>query len=112
MSQAYRTYDEYWLAYLREHSKAGTRALHYVGTVLGLVVSVVAAWFVGWWMFFVLGFLGYGIALASHPLVQGNRPFARKPIWGFVSDLRMLGLALVGRLQPHLVRAAETSSGG
>jgi hypothetical protein len=107
MPDPYPTYDAYWLAYLGEHSKAGTRLLHYIGTVLGLFVGVLAGWWVGWWAFVLLGFLGYGIAIAAHPLVQGNRPFARKPLWGFWSDLRMLGLALTGKLQPHLQRAME-----
>jgi hypothetical protein len=109
MAPRYPTFDAYWLAYLGEHSKAGTRLLHYVGTVLGLFVAVLAGWLVAWWWLFVLGFLGYGIALAAHPLVQRNRPFARQPLWGFASDLRMLGLALTGRLQPHLVRAAQAA---
>ena len=106
MPDPYPTFDAYWLAYLAEHSKAGTRALHYIGTVLGLFVAALAGLFVAWWWFPVLGFLGYGIALAAHPLVQRNRPFATRPVWGFVADLRMLGLALTGRLQPHLERAA------
>ena len=107
MADAYATFDDYWLAYLGEHSRAGTRALHYIGTVLGLFVGVAAGVLVGWWAFVGLAVIGYGIALASHPLVQHNQPFARQPLWGFASDLRMLGLALTGRLAPHLARAAE-----
>jgi len=72
-----------------------------VSTVAVLAIVGMVAW---WWLF-VLGLIGYGIALAAHPLVQRNRPFARQPLWGFVSDLRMLGLALTGKLQPHLIRA-------
>jgi hypothetical protein len=110
VSEAFPTYDDYWLAYLREHSKAGTRALHYIGTVLGLFLGLAAGFVFGWWWFVVLGVVGYGIAIAAHPLVQGNRPFARKPLWGLASDLRMLGLALTGKLQPHLLRAAERAA--
>jgi hypothetical protein len=112
MAEAFATYDDYWLAYLAEHSRAGTRALHYIGTVLGLFVGLVAGVVVGWWAFVGLGVAGYGIALASHPLVQRNRPFARQPLWGFASDLRMLGLALTGRLAPHLSRAVERARHG
>lgn len=101
----YQTFDQYWLAYLAAHSKSGTRALHYVGTLLGLFVGLAASVVVVWWAFLVIGPIGYAIALASHPFVQGNRPFATRPLWGFVSDLRMLWLAATGNLGPHLRRA-------
>lgn len=106
----FQSFDQYWLAYLAAHSKPATRACHDVGTTLGLFVGIAASFIVVWWAFFVIGFIGYGIALASHPLVQKNRPFAKRPLWGFVSDLRMLGLAMTGRLQPHLRRALGNGS--
>jgi hypothetical protein len=101
----FESFDAYWLAYLGAHSKPATRALHYFGTVLGLFIGIAASVFVVWWAFPVLGAIGYGIALASHPFVQKNRPFATHPLWGLRSDLRMLGLALTGQLEPHLRRA-------
>lgn len=100
----YRTFDDYWLAYLQAHSKPATRACHYIGTVLGLFLGLASSVLVVWWGFFVFGVIGYGIALASHPLVQGNRPFAHRPVWGLVSDLRMLWLAVTGQLQSQLER--------
>jgi hypothetical protein len=105
----YRSFDEYWLAYLGAHSKSGTRASHYVGTVLGLFVGLASSVFVVWWGFLVLGAIGYGIAVASHPLVQGNRPFAHRPAWGFASDLRMLWLAATGRLEAELERLPQNA---
>jgi len=106
----YQSFDQYWLAYLRAHSKPATRVCHYVGTILGLFVGLAVSLTLVWWAFLVLGSIGYGIALASHPLVQGNRPFAKQPLWGLVSDLRMLGLAMVGRLGPHLQRASKNTT--
>lgn len=104
---AYQSFDAYWLAYLGAHSNPVTRACHYIGTVLGLFVGLAASLLVVWWAFLLLGPIGYGIALASHPLAQGNRPFARQPLSGLACDLRMLWLALTGGLKPHLQRAAR-----
>lgn len=104
----YETFDEYWLAYLAAHSRPATRACHYIGTVVGLFISLITFFTVAWWVFFVLGFFGYGLALLSHPLFEGNRPFAKKPLWGLASDIRMLLLAIVNRLQPHLIRALRS----
>ena len=100
-----QTFDQYWLAYLAAHSKPATRACHDIGTTLGLFGGLAASVAFAWWAFLVIGFVGYGIALASHPLVQKNRPFAQRPLGGFASDLRMLWLACTGGLQPHLQRA-------
>ena len=108
---AFQSFDDYWLAYLGAHSKPLTRACHYIGTVLGLFIGLAASISIAWWALLVLGPIGYGIALASHPFVQGNRPFARQPLWGFACDLRMLWLAFTGRLERHLQRAAVAAAG-
>lgn len=102
---SFDSFDQYWLAYLAAHSRPATRACHYVGTVLGLFVSVLVAATFAWWAGLALAVSGYGLALASHPLVEGNRPFAHRPIWGLMSDLRMLGLASTGGRGAHLRRA-------
>ena len=110
MPEHYDTFDQYWLAYLNAHSKASTRAWHYFGTTLGVVGGLCTAWAVAWWAAAVVGFVGYGLALLSHPLVQGNKPFARRPVWGIISDFRMLWLASTGALGPHLERLRENAA--
>ena len=100
----FETFDDYWLAYLSAHKKPLTRACHYLGTVLGLFLGLIASIVFVWWAWFALGFIGYGIALASHPFIEGNMPFAKKPLWGLVSDLRMLWLAITRKLDLQLRR--------
>lgn len=106
MSERIRTYGEFWLFYLREHSRATTRWLHFVGTSLGLT-SAVSAVVLGRPLL-LLGFpvIAYGMAWAGHFGVEKNRPATFKyPLWSLISDFRMLGLMAVGQLGPHLERA-------
>ena len=60
-----RTYAEFWLYYLREHSRPQTRAIHYAGTALVIAFAVLL--FVtgnGWWAL-AMPFTGYGFAWAA-----------------------------------------------
>jgi hypothetical protein len=105
MAQRIQKYDEFWLYYLREHSKPASRALHYVGTVcsMGAIVAVVLV--SPWWLL-AAPVLGYGPAWIGHFGIEKNKPATfGYPFWSLISDYRMFGLAVVGRLAPELERA-------
>lgn len=67
-----QTFAEFWPAYLRTHSKPGTRAAHYLATLIG-IASVISACFYGLLAIAVAG-IGCALALAvgSHWIVEGN----------------------------------------
>lgn len=105
MSGKITTYGDFWPYYLQEHAKSLTRGLHYVGT--GLALTCLALGIAGDSVWFIaMPFAGYGFAWIAHFFIEKNRPATLTyPAWSLVSDFRMFGLWLTGRLKPHLDRA-------
>lgn len=101
-----RDYSTFWLRYLRAHSRADTRALHYTGSSLAIGLLALAAVRRDWRLLIAAPTVGYGCAWAGHALLEGNKPETfGHPLWSLLSDFRMLGLAATGRLGAHLTRA-------
>jgi hypothetical protein len=108
MSDRIQTYAEFWPFYLREHSRASTRWLHFVGTSLGVGLGV-SAGVTGRGVLVPLALVAaYGFAWFSHFVIEHNRPATFKyPLWSFISDFRMAGLMAIGQLGPHLEQATR-----
>lgn len=100
-----KTYAEFWDHYVAEHAQPLTRYLHFVGTLLGLVVIV---WSLrsGQLIYLPLSLvIGYGFAWFAHFYVEHNKPATFKyPFWSFVSDYKMVFYMLTGRMNREVER--------
>ncbi|HEX8512859.1 MAG TPA: DUF962 domain-containing protein [Allosphingosinicella sp.] len=102
----YRSFGDFWPHYLREHSRAATRRLHYTGTGLVLAFAAAAAASGDWRLVAAVPLAGYGFAWFSHVAVERNRPATfTHPLWSLVADFRMAWLWATGRLGSELVKA-------
>lgn len=105
MSRKADSYAEFWPFYLAEHSRPGTRRLHFLGTALGLVLLALAVATQTWWLLLAALVSGYAFAWVAHLSVERNRPATfSHPVWSLVSDFRMFFLWLSGGLQRELER--------
>ncbi|HTZ79113.1 MAG TPA: DUF962 domain-containing protein [Stellaceae bacterium] len=101
-------FAHFWPYYLRAHMDPRTRAFHYVGTLTGVVLVIVALVHGPWWLLPLGVVAGYGIAVPSHLLFEGNRPATLvNPHWSLVGDFYMLGLFITGRLGPEIERVRD-----
>lgn len=103
-------YSEFWDFYVQEHSKPMTRALHFIGTSLGLVLL---GWFVWNRMLVYIPFcfvVGYAFAWFAHFVVEKNRPATFKyPFWSFISDYKMMWYMLTGRMGAEVERVSKAA---
>ena len=102
------TYREFWDFYVQEHSKPATRALHFIGTSLGLLLLVWLIWRGAWHYSPLSLVVGYAFAWFAHFVVEKNRPATfQYPIWSFISDYKMMWFMLTGRMGREVERVSS-----
>lgn len=111
-SREYESFAAFFPYYLREHAKPSTRAWHYIGTALVLLLFITAIVALNPLYLLAMPVAGYFFAWVSHAFVERNKPATfTYPLWSLVADFKMFFLALSGRLGPHLEAAGvETES--
>lgn len=104
------TYADFWPHYLREHARPSTRAWHYVGTMVAIIV-LLAVIVTGRWAFLPLAFVsGYFFAWLSHGLIEKNKPATfTYPLWSLFSDFKMLFCFLTGQMAGELQKAGVSA---
>jgi hypothetical protein len=101
--QTCRNVGKFWPAYLAEHSKAGTRTIHYAGSTLGLIIAAASLLSGSWKLFALLPIAGYGLAWASHGFIERDRPTTlTHRLWRFSADFKMWTYWISGRMPREL----------
>jgi hypothetical protein len=99
MATNYRNFAEFWPFYVLEHSKPGTRKLHFLGTTL-LFINLVAILLTGsFWFLLAAIVAAYGCAWIGHFVVEKNRPATFKyPFLSLLGDFKMYAMMLAGKM--------------
>ncbi|MBC6991020.1 DUF962 domain-containing protein [Hymenobacter sp. BT491] len=97
-SSAHPTFAEFYPRYLREHSRRGTRVLHFIGTTLFFVALVLAAVWQRPLLILAGVVAAYGFAWVGHFFVEHNRPATFQHPWlSLRGDFRLYFDLLRGR---------------
>jgi hypothetical protein len=109
----FSTYEDFFNFYLQEHSDPRNRLLHAIGTSLG-ILTVIVPFFIGHPIYALAWpVVAYSFAWTGHFLIEGNKPASfGHPFWSFISDFRMLGLMLTGRLESRMAKVEGVSAAG
>jgi hypothetical protein len=98
--RVYRSFADFYPFYLSEHSRRGTRRLHFAGTLLVIGTLVYALATRRWSALALLPVFGYGFAWVAHFAVERNRPATfTHPLYSLVGDFRMFADILRGRIR-------------
>ncbi|HET8922186.1 MAG TPA: DUF962 domain-containing protein [Candidatus Acidoferrum sp.] len=104
-------FANFWPEYVRAHSRAGTRAIHLIGTLAGWGMLLAAIAFRrAWWVAGAL-IASYTLAWISHFFVEHNRPATfEHPLWSWWADQKMVALMLTGKMKDEVRRCAESQT--
>ncbi|MDX1557544.1 MAG: Mpo1-like protein [Marinobacter sp.] len=98
--QTFNSFSEFYPYYLEEHSDVTCRRLHFVGSLLVLIVALWALTTGKLLWLLVLPVIGYGFAWVGHFKFEKNRPATFKyPLYSLMGDWVMFRDMLIGRIR-------------
>lgn len=99
------SYEEFWSFYVREHAHPTNRLLHFIGSSGALAFTIAAIVRKEPKHLLHALLAGYGGAWIGHFFVEKNKPASFKyPLWSFVSDWKMYGKILTGKMDGEVAR--------
>lgn len=98
--ERFNSFAEFYPYYLQEHANPICRRLHYVGSLLVLLVLGYALVSQQWLWLLALPVIGYGFAWLGHFIFERNRPATfQHPLYSLMGDWVMLKDALTGKIR-------------
>ena len=96
----YKTLNEFYPFYLREHSHPTNKILHFIGTGLVLAIVVSSIIIRKPLLLWLCPVFGYGFAWVGHFFIEKNRPATFKyPLLSLLSDFRLFFDILRGKVK-------------
>ncbi len=101
-------YRDFWPFYVSQHSRAGTRRLHFIGTSGAIVLVVLVAALSETWLLVGAPVCGYFFAWVGHFFIERNRPATfTYPVFSLIGDFHMYGLMWLGQMDAAVKKTAK-----
>lgn len=99
-SRGNRSFQAFYLQYLQEHRRRGTKVLHFLGTSLVLPFLIAALLTHLWWLIAVAIVQAYALAWIGHFLIEHNHPTTFQHPWlSLRGDWQMWWDLMMGNLR-------------
>jgi len=96
----FQSFTAFYPYYLAEHSNLTCRRLHYIGSMMVLLLLFYSVATAQWLLLCALPIVGYGFAWLGHFVFEKNKPATFKyPLYSLMGDWVMLKDALTGRIK-------------
>lgn len=106
----FHSFNDFYLYYLTEHAKPNCRLLHYIGSMLVLLLLSHSISTEQYQLLWLLPVVGYGFAWFGHVFIEKNKPATfQYPLYSFIADWVMLKDFVTGQIDRKLKQAGVNS---
>lgn len=110
-TQNFKSFEDFWPFYVREHSQFATRVFHFVGTSFGLFFLAATIFTGNLWFLLVGLVVSYAFAWTSHFFIEKNRPATFKhPFYSFLADFKIYALMWRGQMGEEVTKATNQTA--
>ncbi|ALS99825.1 DUF962 domain-containing protein [Lacimicrobium alkaliphilum] len=100
MSHNFQSFREFYPYYLKEHRNPVCRRLHFIGSLLVLLIICWSMLSQNPWWLLLMPLVGYGFAWVGHFFFEKNRPATfQHPWYSLLGDWVMFRDMLTGRIK-------------
>lgn len=98
LRENYASMEEFYPFYLSQHSSRLNRKMHFIGTTLVFIITLLALITGNYVYLIYLPLFGYGFAWFGHFFIEKNRPATFKyPVFSFIGDMYMYKAIIQGK---------------
>ena len=99
MKTQFRSFKEFYPAYLMDHRDPMSRKIHFAAFAIYLSGNVAGLVLWSWWPVFLTAFIGYIMSWFGHFYFEKNMPTSfGKPYWSMRAGRKMFIDMLIGRI--------------